>query len=641
MNDAQHNLMKMFREMNWLKRILTIIGAFVSAYAIIVNCGITLVDLWIYKCVLMSGIFLLGFVPSMFIQKDGIIKLSHNWYITLFFLLMGVIPCFYITQNIMRLQTFYGSVWTIWDIIYGGCFIIATLELTRRCFGWAMPGIAIFFILYVLLGDKLPSSFFGHSGFALERTISYMFSPAAMFGEVMNVFARTVFIYLLFGSFLEMSGATDFFIKLACAAAGKWRGGPAKVAVISSALLGTISGNAVAIVATTGAVTIPLMKKTGYKDYFAGAVEAVASTGGQFLPPIMGAGAFIMAELLSISYTDVIIAAALPAILYFVSVFMMVDLEAVRLNLKGMSAEEIPSVKQTIKEKGHLGIPVIALVYMLLVVRMSVTKAGLYSVLLIIIISWFRKETRMGPIKIIQALYEAARSSVGIGAVIATAGLIIGTVSMTGLGTRFSSVILAVAGNHFYLVALFTALICIVLGMGLPTTAAYVIAVSVASSTMLRIGIDGLAAHLFVFYFACISTITPPVAASSYTASAIAQSPVMKTGVYATMLGVAGYIVPFIFIGSHELMLQGEPLTVIWAAITAIIGLACVACAAVGTFFFGNIRFHIIQRILFSCASLFLIVPGVFSDLIGMAVIAISFIIGKLLQNIGVTKKLI
>lgn len=468
-----------------------------------------------------------------------------------------------------------------------------------------------------------------------------MFSPAAMFGEVMNVFARTVFIYLLFGSFLEMSGATDFFIKLACAAAGKWRGGPAKVAVISSALLGTISGNAVANVATTGAVTIPLMKKTGYKDYFAGAVEAVASTGGQFLPPIMGAGAFIMAELLSISYTDVIIAAALPAILYFVSVFMMVDLEAVRLNLKGMSAEEIPSVKQTIKEKGHLGIPVIALVYMLLVVRMSVTKAGLYSVLLIIIISWFRKETRMGPIKIIQALYEAARSSVGIGAVIATAGLIIGTVSMTGLGTRFSSVILAVAGNHFYLVALFTALICIVLGMGLPTTAAYVIAVSVASSTMLRIGIDGLAAHLFVFYFACISTITPPVAASSYTASAIAQSPVMKTGVYATMLGVAGYIVPFIFIGSHELMLQGEPLTVIWAAITAIIGLACVACAAVGTFFFGNIRFHIIQRILFSCASLFLIVPGVFSDLIGMAVIAISFIIGKLLQNIGVTKKLI
>ena len=286
----------------------------------------------------------------------------------------------------------------------------------------------------------------------------------------------------------------------------------------------------------------------------------------------------------------------------------------------------------------HLGIAVIALVYMLLVVRMYVTKAGLYSVLLIIIISWFRKETRMGPVKIIQALYEAARSSVGIGAVIATAGLIIGTVSMTGLGTRFSSVILAVAGNHFYLVALFTALICIVLGMGLPTTAAYVIAVSVASSTMLRIGIDGLAAHLFVFYFACISTITPPVAASSYTASAIAQSPVMKTGVYATMLGVAGYIVPFIFIGSHELMLQGEPITVIWAAITAIIGLACVACAAVGTFFFGNVRFHIIQRILFSCASLFLIVPGVFSDLIGMAVIAISFIIGKLLQNIGATK---
>ncbi len=624
-------LWTMFAEMDGLTKVLTVIGAGIALFAVFVNCGLALVDLWIYKAVLMAGIFMLGFIPGMFEKpKNERRRLKKSWLFTLLVMTMGIVPCFYITRNLMRLQTFYGSVWTRWDIVFGVCFIIATLELTRRCFGLAMPCIALFFLLYVLFGQYLPASFFGHTGFAFERTVSYMFSPAGMFGEVMNVFVRTVFIYLLFGSFLELSGATDFFINLACAVAGKWRGGPAKVAVLSSALLGTISGNAVANVATTGAVTIPLMKKTGYKDYFAGAVEAVASTGGQFLPPVMGAGAFIMAELLSISYTEVIIAATLPAVLYFVSVLMMVDLEAVRLNLKGMEPQDIPSGKAVLKERGHLGIPVLALVYMLLVMKTSVTKAGLYSVLLIILLSWVRRDTRMGIGKIVKALSEATRSAVGIGAVIATAGLIIGTVGMTGLGTRFSSVILAVAGNHFYLVALFTALICIVLGMGLPTTAAYVIAVSVASATMTRIGVDGLAAHMFVFYFACISTITPPVAASSYTASAIAQSPVMKTGAYATMLGIAGYIVPFIFISSPELMLKGDVLSVLWACVTAVIGLGAVSNAAVGVFFWRGIRWNPVQRILLAGSSLFLIIPGVYTDLVGFAVISMTFLLEKL-----------
>lgn len=623
-------LRTMFAEMDLVAKVLTVIGTAISIFSIIVNCGIVLVDLWIYKAILMAGIFAMGFIPGMFEKDDqGKRGLKKTWMISVVFMLMGMIPCFYITKNIVRLQTFYGSVWTQWDIIFGVCFILATLELTRRCFGLAMPCIAVFFFLYVLFGKYLPASFFGHTGFSFERTISYMFSPAAMFGEVMNVFARTVFIYLLFGAFLEMSGATDFFIDLACSVAGKWRGGPAKVAVISSALLGTISGNAVANVATTGAVTIPLMKKTGYKDYFAGAVEAVASTGGQFLPPVMGAGAFIMAELLSLSYTDVIIAAVVPATLYFVSVFMMVDLEAVRLNLKGMLPDEVPDAKKVFREKGHLGIPVLALIYMLLVMKMSVTKAGLYSVVLIVLLSWLKKDTRMGLARIIKALYEAARSAVGIGAVISTAGLIIGTVGMTGLGTRFSSVILAIAGDNLFLVALFTALICIVLGMGLPTTAAYVISVSVASATMTRIGVPGLAAHLFVFYFACISTITPPVAASSYTAAAIAKAPVMKTGLYATMLRVAGYIVPFIFISSQELMLQGEFFSVLWAVITAVIGLASVANAAVGVFFARGIRWNTVQRILLAGTSIFLIIPGLHTDIIGFAAIAITVLIEK------------
>jgi TRAP transporter 4TM/12TM fusion protein len=368
------------------------------------------------------------------------------------------------------------------------------------------------------------------------------------------------------------------------------------------------------------------MKRTGYAPFFAGAVEAVASTGGQMLPPVMGAGAFIMAELLSISYAKVVVAAVIPAILYYICVMMVVDLEAVRLNLRGMTPEEVPNFKKVLKQGGHLFIPIFVLIYLLLVVRMSVARTGLLSILAIMIVSFFRKDTRMTPRKIMEALYDAAKGSIGIGAIIATAGLIIGTVGMTGLGMRFSSVVLGLARDNVFLVALFTALICIVLGMGLPTTAAYIVAVSVASATLMRVGIPPLASHLFVFYFACLSTITPPVCASAFTAASMAGASMMKTGWYAVMMGITGFIIPFIFINSPELLMEGAPQDIILAIITANIGLAAIAMGIEGRFFIKGIKWNIFQRILLLASAIWLLIPGFKTDLVGLIIIAIAFI---------------
>ncbi len=619
-------IVKLFSEWSILERILTIIGVCTSLFAIVIGSGIFIFDLWTYKIIIIMAVLLMGYLPTIIVKKGE--KTISKW-IGLVFLLMGISSLVYLINQIPRLIMSYGSSWTNFDIIFGTMFILSILELTRRCFGPIMPAIGGFFLLYVIFGNHLPPNFFGHTGFSFERTISYMYGPAAIFGEIMTVFVNVVFIYLLFGAFLQYSGATEFFINFASSVAGKWRGGPAKIAVLSSALLGSINGNAVANVATTGAITIPLMKKTGYKPYFAGAVEAVASTGGQFLPPIMGAAAFIMAELLSISYAEVIVAATIPALLYFVSCLLMVDLEAVRLGLKGMDSKDIPDLKDVMKKGGHLLIPIIVLVYELIFIRMSVSRAGLIASGLLIAISSIRKETRMDLSKIIKALSEGARSSIGIAAVIATAGLIVGAVGMTGLGMRFSSVVLAVAQDNFYLVALLTALICIVLGMGLPTTAAYIISVSVASSTMLRIGVAPLAAHMFVFYYAALSTITPPVAASSYTAAAIAQSPIMKTSIYATMLGLAGFVVPFLFITSPALLMQGGVSSILCTSFTAVIGLAAVAMALEGVAFAGKIKWNLFQRILFAISFLGLIIPGTSTDLFGGILFIIAILFSK------------
>ncbi|MBI5969427.1 MAG: TRAP transporter fused permease subunit, partial [Deltaproteobacteria bacterium] len=433
------------------------------------------IDLWVFEAVVLILVMVLGFLtmPSS-PKKRGKIAI-----LDIIFLIAGVAPCVYIIIELDRLQWTYGSTVLPLDIVFGTVLIVALLELTRRSFGLAMPLVALGFLAYAIFGKYLPPSLFGHTGLKPGNVIGFMIGNMAIFGTVMGVMVQIIFLFMLFSAFLQVSGAGDFFVNLANSLAGRWRGGPAKVSVFSSSLFGTISGSSVANVAVDGGITIPLMIKTGFRPHFAAAVEATASTGGQIMPPVMGAGAFIMAELLSISYGEVIIAAALPAILYYVGLYCMIDLEAVKQGLRGLPSSGAPKAWQALKEGGHLLIPVVVLLYQLVIAGTSIQRAGLYSIISVFVVSWFRKSTRMGLNRLIQALKGGAMSSVSIAAVCATAGIIVGVVSMTGLGIKFSSGVVALAHGNLFLTLLFTGVICMFLGMGVPTTAAYIIAAAV------------------------------------------------------------------------------------------------------------------------------------------------------------------
>ncbi len=582
-----------------------------------------LIDLWVFEAVVLILVMILGFltIPSGPKQRGKI----TIW--DLVFLVAGVAPCLYVIIDLERLQWSYGSTVEPLDIVFGCLLIVSLLELTRRSFGWAMPLVALAFLAYALFGNHLPPSLFGHTGLQPGNVIGFMIGEMAIFGPVMSVMVQIIFLFMLFSAFLQVSGAGGFFVNLSNAIAGRWRGGPAKVSVFSSSLFGTISGSSVANVAVDGGITIPLMMRTGFTPYFSAAVEATASTGGQIMPPVMGAGAFIMAQLLSISYGDVIVAAALPAILYYVGLYCMIDLESVKQGLRGQpGTDTFAKVWSALKEGGHLLIPVIILLHQLIIAGVSIQRAGLYATASVFVVSWFRRSTRMDLGKLIQALRDGAMSSVGIAAVCATAGIIVGVVSMTGLGIKFGSVIVALSGGNLFLTLVFTAAICMVLGMGVPTTAAYIIAAAVGIPALLRLGADPLAAHLFIFYFACISAITPPVCAAVYAACAFSGSSVMQTGWTATRLGFSAFVVPFLFVYHQELILKGPLLAVIQASVTATLGVIIVSMTFIGTSYFGDIRWNMFQRVLFFVSFLTLTTPGTVTDLIGIAALAVGVI---------------
>jgi len=582
-----------------------------------------IIDLWVFEAVVLILVMVLGFltIPSSPKFRRKITRADF------LFLLTGVAPCIYIIIELDRLQWSYGSTVLPLDILFGALLIVALLELTRRSFGLAMPLVALGFLAYALFGNYLPPSLFGHTGLKPGNVIGFMIGNMAIFGTVMSVMVQIIFLFMLFSAFLQVSGAGDFFVNLANALAGRWRGGPAKVSVFSSSLFGTISGSSVANVAVDGGITIPLMIKTGFRPHFAAAVEATASTGGQIMPPVMGAGAFIMAELLSISYAEVIVAAALPAILYYIGLYCMIDLEAVKQGLRGLPGSGKSTVWVALKEGGHLLIPVLVLIHQLIIAGTSIQRAGFYSIISVFLVSWFRKRTRMGLGRLIRALKDGAMSSISIAAVCATAGIIVGVVSMTGLGVKFSSGVVALAHGNLFLTLLFTAVICMFLGMGVPTTAAYIIAAAVGVPALLKLGANPLAAHLFVFYFACISAITPPVCGAVYTACGFSGTSVMQTGWTATRLGISAYIVPFLLVYHPVLMLKGPLLEIIQAAITATIGVAAVSMGMIGTSYFGEeIRWNIFQRILFFGAFIGLITPGIHTDLLGIISMGIGIL---------------
>lgn len=505
------------------------------------------------------------------------------------------------------------------DYIFGAIGILMIFEAARRVVG-NLAILALIFFLYNFFGPMLPG-IFGHGGFSVKRIIDYLFyGSEGVFGIAMGVSATFVFLFILFGAFLSRSGFSKFINDFSLTIAGRSPGGPAKVAVIASSLMGMINGSALANVATTGTLTIPLMKKNGYKARFAAAVEAVASTGGQFAPPIMGAAGFVMAEYLGVSYTVVMVAAIIPAFLYYLTLIMVVHFEAKRLGLKGLSKDNIPKAMDVLKKQGHLSLPLIVLMGMLFM-GYTPLYAAVFSIVACVVASWLRKETRMGLKDIILALEEGAKGAVGVAVACAVIGVIIGTVSLTGLGLNFGYAVMNYTNDSLLIAALLVMIMSIILGMGVPGVAAYVIVATVGVPVLINLGVSPLAAHMFVLIYACLSNITPPVALASYVAAGIADANQNQVSLTAVKLGLTGFILPFFFIFNPALLLGANPYSEsIIPTVTAIIG--CISLAA-GLQGWLMTKANVVQRILFVVVGILMITPGSLTDYIGIGLLIV------------------
>ncbi|MET1413385.1 TRAP transporter permease [Roseibium sp. HPY-6] len=485
------------------------------------------------------------------------------------------------------------------------------LELTRRVAGLALVVIALVFVGYSFLGPWLPG-FLEHRGYDAKRFFSYIFTDNGILGPTTAVSSTYIILFIIFAAFLQSSKVGDYFVNLAFATAGRARGGPAKVAVFASGLMGMINGTSAGNVVSTGSLTIPLMKRVGYQPQSAGAIEAAASTGGQIMPPIMGAGAFIMAEITGIPYTELVVAALIPAVLYFVSIYFMVDFEARRLGMRGMTNEEVPKFRNLAKQ-AFLFLPIVILVGSLFL-GYSVIRAGTLAIASAAVVSWLTP-FRMGIREIIEALRNASQMSIQIITVCATAGIIVGVISLTGVGARFSSLLFELAETSKLLALIFAMIISIILGMGMPTTAAYAVAASVVAPGLIELGIAPLVAHFFVFYFAVVSAITPPVALAAYAGAAIAGSEPMRTSVTAFRVGLAAFIVPYMFFYSPGLLLEASWLEIIRNAVTAIIGVYLLS-GAVQAYLMGPLA--PIWRVLLLAAALCMISGDWRTDIVGI-----------------------
>lgn len=498
------------------------------------------------------------------------------------------------------------------DLIFGTIFILLVLEATRRVIGLALPITALVFVAYALFIAKVrPES-------VIE--INYL-TTEGVFGIPLNVSATFVILFILFGAFVERSGTGKLFMDFALSLTGHAVGGPAKVAVITSGMFGTISGSAVANVMTTGTFTIPLMMRLGYRPAFAGAVEAVASTGGQILPPIMGAAAFVMAEFLGVSYLAVAGYALLPALLYYSAVYAAVHFEAKRTGMAGIPREELPKLGAVLRERGHLFIPLLIIIGVL-IAGYSAPYAALLGIASVVPVAMLRKSTRPEiTIKmIISSLEAGALNTLAIAMACACAGIVIGSIAQTGLGLSFTGIVLTVAQEHLIPALMLTMIAGIILGMGLPTTPAYIIQVALLVPALIKLGIVPAAAHLFVFYFAILSCITPPVALAVYAATGISRSALWETGWAAVKLGATGYIVPFMFVFSPSLLMIGSWTRVGLAVVTALVGVICLA-GSLHKYFLNHMALW--ERVVLFVSAFALIKPGLMTDLVGLGLLLV------------------
>ena len=472
------------------------------------------------------------------------------------------------------------------DIFLGLILIILVLDMTRRIMGWALPIITLIFIAYGFLGSYIHLPYISHPGMDISRFISYEYlSTEGLFTVPLGVSATFIAVFVIFAAFLVNSGVGEFFMEAATAIAGDKTGGPAKVAVVSSALMGSISGSAVGNVVTTGSVTIPLMKRMGYPAVLAAGIEGTASTGGQIMPPLMGAAAFIIASTIGKPYLIICIAAFVPALLSFLSVFIMVHFEAERYGIKGLPKEGLPRLLPVVKRRGHLVLPIVVLVAML-VTGATAMKAGFYSIISVILISSIQKDTRIGIKGILLAMENGARAVLPIAAACACSGIVVGVLTLTGLGLKMSYLLVQIAHGILPILLILAMLASILLGMGITTTAAYLLVAIIIAPVLVQMGVSELAAHMFVFYYAVISTITPPVALAAYAAAGIAETDPFKTALVGFRVGIAKFVVPFYIIYTPEIMLlSGNPLKIITSLAMSFIGIWALAGGACGYIF--------------------------------------------------------
>lgn len=507
------------------------------------------------------------------------------------------------------------------DLVIGGIGILLVLEAARRVVGWPITIIATVFLLYSYLGPYMPG-FLEHSGKKLDRIIGHtFFTLEGMFGTPIAVSSTFIFLFILFGAFLERTGVGQYFNDLALVIAGRRIGGPAKVAVFSSALQGTISGSSVANVVTSGAFTIPMMKRLGYRNEFAAAVEASSSTGGQIMPPIMGAAAFLIAEFLHISYWEVVKAAVLPALLYFTGVWIMVHLEAKRLNLRGLTQEELPDKREVLK-KLYLLLPIFVIIGVLSM-GYSAERAAIIGIISCVVVGAFRKETRMSLADIADALATGARMALGVIAATACAGIIVGTITLTGIGLKLANGLIALAGGYLLLTLFFTMIASLILGMGTPTTANYIITSTIAAPALINMDVPALSAHMFTFYFGIVADITPPVCLAAFAAAGIAKAQPMKTGVESTRLAIAAFVAPYIFVMQPSLlMIDTTWYGAIVVMLTSVIGMIGVGAGLIG---YWMAPLNLLERLLAVVGGILAITPGTWTDVLGFTLLAVVF----------------
>ncbi|WP_317854321.1 TRAP transporter permease [Chakrabartyella piscis] len=603
-------------DMQALTKIIFGICLFFTIYHLAYASGIRAMQMVNIKhhAIHVGMVLVLGFACYPAFKKSN--RRVIPWYDWICIAFSGFMPVFVFMRYPMWTSTgFYPE--TI-DLVMGTILIFLVLECSRRICGLALSILSIAFLIYGIFGRSFPGVFM-HRGYSWDRIVSYLTTDTTgIYGSSIQVSATYIVLFIIFGEIMNKCGMGQFFNDIANSLAGHTKGGPAKVAVLASGFLGSINGSAVANVVTTGAFTIPLMKKTGYSKEFAGAVEATASVGGQLLPPIMGAAAFVMAETLGVQYPVVIKAAVIPALIYYLGIILQVQMRAEKENLEGIPKDQLPKTGEVMKKQGHLMIPIVFLLYMLIFSGKTVLLSAFWTILMTIIVAQLRPISRMSLMDICDAFVAGAKSTVSVAIACACVGIVVGVCSQTGFALNVASTIIRIGQSSIFLTLIFTMITCMILGMGLPSIPAYLITATIAAPALIQLGVPAIAAHLFCFYFAMFANLTPPVALASFAAAGLSGGSPMKTGVISVKLALAGFIVPYMFVFNEQLILEN----VTWLSgslvvVTSCIGVFLIALFAEG-FFMTKANWFI--RVVAFVSAMLLIDSAPISDAIGFVV---------------------